>query len=78
MRYLLDELIAYEDGFGDILMTDRAMEHHETFMGSQNSLDISQGVDVRQKDLQWLEANMLQQFRSMLDEKLTPPSGRLL
>ncbi|KII85744.1 hypothetical protein PLICRDRAFT_178074 [Plicaturopsis crispa FD-325 SS-3] len=36
MRYLLDELMAYEEGFGDILMADRASDRHETFMGVQD------------------------------------------
>ncbi|KAK7691283.1 hypothetical protein QCA50_004676 [Cerrena zonata] len=33
MRYLLDELMAYEEGFSDILMRGRAYHRHETFMG---------------------------------------------
>ncbi|KAJ6456576.1 hypothetical protein DFH09DRAFT_847576, partial [Mycena vulgaris] len=33
MRYLLDELMAYKEGFSDIMMDGRAIDHHETFMG---------------------------------------------
>ncbi|KAJ7456105.1 hypothetical protein FB451DRAFT_1564714 [Mycena latifolia] len=33
MRYLLDELMAYEEGFSDIMMDDRIIDRHETFMG---------------------------------------------
>lgn len=44
MRYLLDELMSYEEGFGDIMMGDRASDRHETFMGTQNlATSISRG-----------------------------------
>lgn len=36
MRYLLDELMTYEDGFSDMLMSTRRPERHENFMGEHN------------------------------------------
>lgn len=33
MRYLLDELTAYEDDYGDLLMPDRTVNRRETLMG---------------------------------------------
>ncbi|KAJ7146653.1 hypothetical protein C8R44DRAFT_864392 [Mycena epipterygia] len=41
MRYLLDELIAYEEGFSDIMMDDRAIDRHETFMGEDETAPVS-------------------------------------
>jgi hypothetical protein len=64
MRYLLDELIAYEDGFGDILMVDRATERHETFMGTQSSVSL----DI-QKGLHHFETRLLDQVRNLLEDK---------
>jgi hypothetical protein len=52
MCYLLDKLMAYEEGFGDILMGDRASEHHETFMGAQ---DLS--ASISRSDLLVFEAH---------------------
>ena len=61
MRYLLDELMAYEEGFSDILLLDRASDRHETFMGSS-----SPSTSVSHSDLQVFGANLLQQFRDLL------------
>ncbi|KAJ7488522.1 hypothetical protein B0H11DRAFT_2230062 [Mycena galericulata] len=41
MRYLLDELMAYEEGFSDIMMDDRASDRHETFMGENEMVPVS-------------------------------------
>jgi hypothetical protein len=41
MRYLLDELMAYEEGFSDIMMEDRVVDRHETFMGEDEAAPIS-------------------------------------
>jgi hypothetical protein len=60
MRYLLDELMAYEEGFSDILLLDRASDRHETFMGGSPS------VAVSHSDLQVFGANLLQQVRDLL------------
>lgn len=61
MRYLLDELMAYEEGFSDIMMGDRTSDRHETFMGSTDpSAAISRG------DLIIFEKNLLQQVRDLL------------
>jgi hypothetical protein len=70
MRYLLDELMAYEEGFNDILMADRASERHEVFMGAQSTLPISHA------DLRSFEANLLQRFQSMLES--SPRAGAAL
>ena len=42
MRYLLDELMSYEEGFTDMLMADRASSRHETFMAEASYADASQ------------------------------------
>lgn len=41
MRYLLDELMAYEEGFSDIMMDDRVIDRHETFMGEDETAPVS-------------------------------------
>ena len=61
MRYLLDELMAYEEGFGDILMGDRASERHETFMGAQ---DLSGAIS--KADLMVFETKLIQQMQGLL------------
>jgi hypothetical protein len=61
MRYLLDELMAYEEGFSDILLLDRASDRHETFMGGP-----SPSIAVSHSDLQVFGANLLQQVRDLL------------
>jgi hypothetical protein len=61
MRYLLDELTAYEEGFSDILLLDRASDRHETFMGSQ-----SPSASVSRSDLQVFGVNLLQRFQDLL------------
>jgi len=69
MRYLLDELTAYEEGFGDILMGDRASERHETFMGAQDlSASISRG------DLLVFETKLLHQMREFMTIGTSPPN----
>ena len=70
MCYLLDELMAYEEGFGDILMGDRASECHKTFMGAQDmSASISRG------DLLIFEARLLQQMWGFLTLGSSPPNA---
>jgi hypothetical protein len=61
MRYLLDELTAYEEGFSDILLLDRASERHETFMGTQRS-----AATVSHTDLQVFRESLLQQLQDLL------------
>ncbi|EMD33028.1 hypothetical protein CERSUDRAFT_99044 [Gelatoporia subvermispora B] len=51
VRYLLEELSAYEDNFGDILMPDRRIRRQETFMGMPNST-LQQGpLELRPADV---------------------------
>ncbi|KAJ7050595.1 hypothetical protein C8F01DRAFT_1377498 [Mycena amicta] len=59
MRYLLDELMAYEEGFSDIMMDDRLVDRHETFMGENESMPISR------TDLSRFEAQILGSIRQM-------------
>ncbi|KAJ7149449.1 hypothetical protein C8R43DRAFT_1128452 [Mycena crocata] len=47
MRYLLDELMAYEEGFSDIMMDDRAADRHETFMGEDETAPVSKADLVK-------------------------------
>ncbi|KAJ7255778.1 hypothetical protein C8J57DRAFT_1236199 [Mycena rebaudengoi] len=37
MRYLLDELMAYEEGFSDIMMDDQPLHRHESFKGDDET-----------------------------------------
>jgi hypothetical protein len=64
MRYLLDELTTYEEGFGDMLMDDRAPERHETFMGDQ---DLS--ITVSRADLRKFEHDLIQKFREAINSQ---------
>jgi hypothetical protein len=61
MRYLLDELMAYEEGFSDILLLDRASDRHETFMGSQ-----SPSTHVSHTDLQAFRVGLIQELKDLL------------
>ena len=64
MRYLLDELMSYEEGFTDILMEDRASDRHETFMGEYSSPRVSERCNtsefVRRDDLREFQQNLTQ------------------
>ncbi|KAJ7227574.1 hypothetical protein C8J57DRAFT_1535024 [Mycena rebaudengoi] len=53
MRYLLDELMAYEEGFSDIMMDDRPLHRHESFMGDDKT------AAATKADLREFECNML-------------------
>ncbi|KIM83638.1 hypothetical protein PILCRDRAFT_7051 [Piloderma croceum F 1598] len=59
--------MAYEEGFGDILMGDRASERHETFMGAQ---DLS--ASISRSDLLVFEARLLQQMREFMTIGTSP------
>lgn len=61
MRYLLDELMSYEEGFGDILMQDRASERHETFMGTSDG-----AAGLTKRDLDLFEDKFLQQVQGLI------------
>ena len=69
MRYLLDELMAYEEGFSDILLLDRASDRHETFMGGP-----SPSGAVLHSDLQVFGTNLLQKFQDLLPTFASPPT----
>lgn len=61
MRYLLDELMSYEEGFSDIMMQDRAVDRHETFMGKT---EMSSGLT--KVDLEIFQTKLLQQVRNLV------------
>ncbi|KAE9390676.1 hypothetical protein BT96DRAFT_945947 [Gymnopus androsaceus JB14] len=58
MRYLLDELMTYEEGFSDIMMTDRTLECHETFMGTRNPSRIPQANSLDDVVQYWETGNV--------------------
>ncbi|KAJ7143011.1 hypothetical protein C8R44DRAFT_726298 [Mycena epipterygia] len=60
MRYLLDELMAYEEGFSDIMMDDRAIDRHETFMGEDETAPVSRA------DLQKFEDTILAKIQGLI------------
>ncbi|KAK7029766.1 hypothetical protein R3P38DRAFT_3188637 [Favolaschia claudopus] len=62
MRYLLDELMAYEEGFSDIMMDDRVIDRHETFMGEDNTAPLSKA------DLVKFEESMVAKLQLILSE----------
>lgn len=61
MRYLLDELMSYEEGFGNILMEDRASERHDTFMGTSEA-----AAGLTKRDLDLFEDKFLQQVHTLI------------
>ncbi|KAJ7127320.1 hypothetical protein C8R43DRAFT_1134814 [Mycena crocata] len=60
MRYLLDELMAYEEGFSDIMMDDRVSDRHETFMGDDDTAPVSRA------DLLKLEDNIFAKIQGLI------------
>jgi hypothetical protein len=60
MRYLLEELTAYEEGFSDIMMEDRASERHESFMAVQDPL-----ASPTKRDLKTFGENIVQKFEGL-------------
>ncbi|KAJ7611137.1 hypothetical protein DFH06DRAFT_1345694 [Mycena polygramma] len=62
MRYLLDELMAYEEGFTDIMMDDRLVDRHETFMGEDATAAVSK------TDLVRFEGTLLAKIQGLIDK----------
>ncbi|KAJ7645104.1 hypothetical protein DFH06DRAFT_1333400 [Mycena polygramma] len=62
MRYLLDELMAYEEGFTDIMMDDRLVDRHETFMGEDATTPVSK------TDLVRFEGTILAKIQALIDK----------
>ncbi|KAJ7832509.1 hypothetical protein B0H13DRAFT_2370907 [Mycena leptocephala] len=60
MRYLLDELMAYEEGFSDIMMDDHTIDRHETFMGQDETALLSKA------DLSKFEDSILVKIQGMI------------
>ncbi|KAJ7269030.1 hypothetical protein C8J57DRAFT_1509246 [Mycena rebaudengoi] len=71
MRYLLDELMAYEEGFSDIMMDDRAYDRHETFMGE----DDDPRAAVSKSDLVKFKDNLMRKIGSLLASSGTPSNA---
>ncbi|KAF7334010.1 hypothetical protein MVEN_02306200 [Mycena venus] len=67
MRYLLDELMVYEEGFSDIMMDDRVINRHETFMGEDERVPVSKA------DLLKFEDSILMKIRGMIAGVPAPP-----
>ncbi|KAJ3828168.1 hypothetical protein F5880DRAFT_1672711 [Lentinula raphanica] len=71
MRYLLDELMAYEEGFTDIMMPDSSPARHESFMGSSNN----KAEPISRQDILSLEHKMMKKFDDMAKSwPITPPA----
>ena len=70
MRYLLDELMTYEEGFGNMLMSGRAPERHETFMAASNPGDVA-----LKHDLLMLEVSLVERIQHMLDSCSPTPEN---
>ncbi|KAG5220529.1 phosphate system positive regulatory protein [Salix suchowensis] len=49
MRYLLDELTSYEEGFSDIMMASRPSERHESFMATGTLQDTPFATEDQRK-----------------------------
>ncbi|KAJ7637951.1 hypothetical protein DFH06DRAFT_1432567 [Mycena polygramma] len=62
MCYLLDELMAYEEGFTDIMMDDRLVDRHETFMGEDATAAVSK------TDLVRFEGTLLAKIQGLIDK----------
>ncbi|KAJ6459812.1 hypothetical protein C8R47DRAFT_1081194 [Mycena vitilis] len=61
MRYLLDELMAYEEGFSDIMMDDRVIDRHERFMG------VDEAAPLLKADLLRFEESMLVKIQGLIE-----------
>jgi hypothetical protein len=62
MRYLLDELTAYEEGFSNILMSDSTSDRHEVFMGGNNA-----SSTVLHADLHGFGTALLQKVQDLFE-----------
>lgn len=63
MRYLLDELMAYEEGFSDMLMADRESNRHENFMAERAS---DESTSPQAMDLQEFQMSLLQRIQDLM------------
>ncbi|KAJ7121155.1 hypothetical protein C8R44DRAFT_736834 [Mycena epipterygia] len=50
MHYLLGEWMAYEEGFSDIMMDDHAIDHHETFVGEDETAPVCRAYLLKFED----------------------------
>ncbi|KAK7016515.1 hypothetical protein R3P38DRAFT_2785719 [Favolaschia claudopus] len=57
-----ENLMAYEEGFSDIMMDDRVIDRHETFMGEDNTAPLSKA------DLLKFEENMVAKLQLILSQ----------
>lgn len=68
MRYLLEELNAYEEGFSDIMMEGRASERHESFMGVPDP-----SASPTKHDLHTFGENIIQKFEGLFQAYANTP-----
>jgi hypothetical protein len=68
MQYLLDELMLYEEGFTDIMMEDRPINCHETFMGALDSPI----MPISAQDLQVFGTSLIQQVQLAVATTIQP------
>ncbi|KAJ8487334.1 hypothetical protein ONZ45_g14383 [Pleurotus djamor] len=73
MRYLLDELTAYEEGFTDILMNNRSNLRHENFMGMSTPT-----TPLTHQDLDALEILPALQSAQPASQEGSPSARRIL
>ncbi|KAJ7642560.1 hypothetical protein B0H17DRAFT_1216382 [Mycena rosella] len=72
MRYLLDELMAYEEGFSDIMMDDRVIDRHETFMGEDETAPLSKA------DLRKFEEGIFEKIQGLIGTSASAAPGSLI
>lgn len=73
MRYLLDELMAYEDGFSDIMLPGHLSDRHETFMGDRDN-----SAPLSMEDFVVFQASMLKQIQEIVPRPMTFGTGMKL
>jgi hypothetical protein len=64
--------MAYEEGFSDIMMDDRVIDRHETFMGEDETAPVSKG------DLIKFEDRILAQIQSLISRAPSSSPGMSL
>lgn len=72
MRYLLDELTAYEEGFGDMLMPQQESERHESFMAENPTAAVT-----RKDFLEMQEAVVARVEKLLSSSPVHPDLGHL-
>ena len=71
MRYLLDKLMSYEEGYGDMLIKSCAPEHHETFMGASDLNNAPSKADILLHGIIEQQGVLISQMQQMLSCQLS-------